>query len=93
MKVYVNGKLYPKEKAVVSVFDHGLLYGDGVFEGIRAYNGRVFMLEAHVDRLFDSAKAIAMKIPMSVIRDVKPFCLVIFMVAIFKSVCSSDTPS
>ncbi len=65
MKIYINGKFYSKEKAAVSVFDHGLLYGDGVFEGIRAYKGRIFMLEAHVDRLFDSAKAIALEMPMT----------------------------
>src|SRR4026207_1805069 len=53
----------PPADAAVSVFDHGLLYGDGVFEGIRAYNGRVFMLERHIDRLFDSAKAIRLEIP------------------------------
>ena len=65
MKIYLNGKLVPESKAKVSVFDHGLLYGDGVFEGIRAYNGRVFMLEEHVDRLYRSAQAIALKIPMA----------------------------
>ena len=65
MKIYMNGELVPEQDAKVSVFDHGLLYGDGVFEGIRAYNGRVFELESHVDRLYDSAKAIALEIPMS----------------------------
>jgi branched-chain amino acid aminotransferase len=65
MKVYLNGQLIDKEKAVVSVFDHGLLYGDGVFEGIRAYNGRVFKLREHLDRLFNSARAIMLQIPMS----------------------------
>jgi branched-chain amino acid aminotransferase len=65
MKIYLNGKLVPRSKAKVSVFDHGLLYGDGVFEGIRAYNGRVFMLDEHVARLYRSAQAIAMKIPMT----------------------------
>lgn len=65
MKIYLNGKLVPERAAKVSVFDHGLLYGDGVFEGIRTYNGRVFMLEAHVARLFRSAKAIALTIPMT----------------------------
>jgi branched-chain amino acid aminotransferase len=65
MKIYMNGKLVPKEKACVSVFDHGLLYGDGVFEGIRSYNNRVFMLDEHVDRLYRSARAIALEIPMS----------------------------
>ncbi len=65
MKIYLNGKFVNKEDAVVSVFDHGLLYGDGVFEGIRAYNGRVFRLAEHIDRLWDSAKAIALCIPMT----------------------------
>ena len=65
MKVFINGKFIDEKKASVSVFDHGLLYGDGVFEGIRAYNGRVFKLQEHVDRLFCSAKAILLKIPMS----------------------------
>lgn len=65
MKIYLNGKLVPEKDAKVSVFDHGLLYGDGVFEGIRTYNGRVFMLEEHVARLYRSAKAIALEIPMA----------------------------
>ena len=65
MKVFINGKFVDEKKAVVSVFDHGLLYGDGIFEGIRAYNGRVFKLKEHVDRLFCSAKAILLKIPIS----------------------------
>lgn len=65
MKVFIDGKFVDEKKAVVSVFDHGLLYGDGVFEGIRAYNGRVFKLNEHVERLFYSAKAILLKIPMS----------------------------
>jgi branched-chain amino acid aminotransferase len=65
MKVYLNGQLVDKEKAVVSVFDHGVLYGDGVFEGIRAYNGRVFKLREHLDRLFNSARAIMLQIPMT----------------------------
>jgi branched-chain amino acid aminotransferase len=60
--VYIDGAFYPKSQAKVSVFDHGLLYGDGVFEGIRAYNGRVFKLERHVERLFMSAKAIALDV-------------------------------
>src|SRR5580698_6661873 len=62
MKVFLNGQLVDKEKAVVSVFDHGLLYGDGVFEGIRAYNGRVFKLREHLDRLYNSARAILLEI-------------------------------
>jgi branched-chain amino acid aminotransferase len=65
MKVFLNGQLVDKEKAVVSVFDHGLLYGDGVFEGIRAYNGRVFKLKEHLDRLYNSARAIMLEISMS----------------------------
>jgi len=65
MKIYLNGKLVPERQAKISVFDHGLLYGDGVFEGIRSYKGRIFELEAHVDRLYDSAKAIALEIPMT----------------------------
>jgi branched-chain amino acid aminotransferase len=63
--VYAGGAFRPAEEAVVNVLDHGLLYGDGVFEGIRAYEGRVFMLERHVNRLFDSAKAIRLEIPLS----------------------------
>jgi len=62
--VYSAGRFRPAAEAAVSVFDHGLLYGDGVFEGIRAYNGRVFKLEQHIDRLFDSAKAIRLDVPM-----------------------------
>lgn len=65
MKVFLGDKLVDEKDAVVSVFDHGLLYGDGVFEGIRAYNGRVFLLDEHIDRLYDSAKAIALDIPMT----------------------------
>ncbi|MCA9052430.1 MAG: branched-chain-amino-acid transaminase [Planctomycetaceae bacterium] len=64
-QVYVSGRLLPKEQATVSVYDHGLLYGDGVFEGIRVYNKRVFLLEEHVRRLYDSAKAIRLEIPIS----------------------------
>jgi branched-chain amino acid aminotransferase len=64
-KVYLNGKFVPENEARISVYDHGFLYGDGVFEGIRAYNGRIFRLEAHVDRLYESAKAIALDIPMT----------------------------
>jgi len=63
--IYLNGKFVPEEQAAVSVFDHGFLYGDGVFEGIRAYDGRVFRLEDHVQRLFDSAKAIMLNIPLT----------------------------
>ncbi|MEM8945916.1 MAG: branched-chain-amino-acid transaminase [Planctomycetota bacterium] len=64
-QVYINGKLVPQEQATVSVFDHGLLYGDGVFEGLRAYGGKIFRLEEHVRRLYESAKAICLDIPMS----------------------------
>ena len=65
MKVYIDRKFYDEKNAKISVFDHGLLYGDGVFEGIRAYNGRVFKLAEHIERLFCSAKAILLDIPMS----------------------------
>jgi len=65
MKIYINGKFYKKEDAKVSVFDHGLLYGDGVFEGIRSYNRRVFKLKEHIDRLFESAKSIMLSVPLS----------------------------
>lgn len=65
MKVYIDGKFFDEKQARISVFDHGLLYGDGVFEGIRAYNGRVFKLEEHIDRLYWSAKAILMTLPLS----------------------------
>ena len=63
-KVYLNGRFVPEAEATISVYDHGFLYGDGVFEGIRAYNGRIFRLKEHVDRLYESAKAIALEIPM-----------------------------
>ena len=65
LKIYINGKLYDKEDAKVSVYDHGLLYGDGVFEGIRSYGGKVFRLDEHLDRLWDSAKAIWLEIPIT----------------------------
>jgi branched-chain amino acid aminotransferase len=64
MKIYVDGDFYGKEEAKISVFDHGLLYGDGVFEGIRFYQGRVFRLTEHIDRLYDSAKALCLTIPL-----------------------------
>jgi branched-chain amino acid aminotransferase len=64
-KVYINGKLYDKADAKISVYDHGLLYGDGVFEGIRIYDGKVFRLREHVERLYESARAIKLEIPMS----------------------------
>ncbi len=65
LKVFISGKFYDKEDAKISVFDHGLLYGDGVFEGIRSYGGKPFCLEEHLDRLYDSARAIRLQIPMS----------------------------
>jgi len=61
-KIWIDGKYYEKEDAKISVFDHGLLYGDGVFEGIRAYHGRIFRLRQHVDRLYASARAIALQV-------------------------------
>jgi branched-chain amino acid aminotransferase len=65
LQVYIDGKLYDKENAKISVYDHGLLYGDGVFEGMRSYSGKVFRLQQHLDRLWDSAKAIALTIPIT----------------------------
>jgi branched-chain amino acid aminotransferase len=65
MKVYVDGKYYSERDAKISVFDHGLLYGDGIFEGIRAYHGRVFKLKEHIDRLFYSAKALLLNVPLN----------------------------
>ncbi len=65
-QVWFNGKLVPASQAAVSVYDHGLLYGDGVFEGIRAYNGRVLKMRTHLQRLFDSARAIALQLPYSI---------------------------
>ena len=65
MKVYINGKFYEKKDAKVSVFDHGLLYGDGVFEGIRSYNRLVFKLEEHIERLFESAHSIMLDMPLT----------------------------
>ncbi len=64
MKVYINGRFYDKENAKISVFDHGLLYGDGVFEGIRSYNRLVFKLKEHIDRLYESAHSIMLNIPL-----------------------------
>ncbi len=65
LKVFISGKFYDKDDAKISVFDHGLLYGDGVFEGIRSYAGKVFRMRQHLDRLWDSAKAIWLTIPMT----------------------------
>ena len=64
-QVYIDGEYYPKSQAKISVYDHGFLYGDGVFEGIREYNGVVFKLKEHIDRLYRSAHAITLKIPLS----------------------------
>jgi branched-chain amino acid aminotransferase len=65
MRIYLDGKLVSKDEAKVSVFDHGFLYGDGVFEGIRVYQGNVFRLKEHIDRLYESAKTIALEIPLT----------------------------
>jgi branched-chain amino acid aminotransferase len=65
LQIYIDGEYFPKSKAKISVYDHGFLYGDGVFEGIREYNGVVFKLKEHIDRLYRSAHAIMLKIPMS----------------------------
>ncbi len=64
MQVYIDGQYYPKDEAKISVYDHGLLYGDGVFEGIRIYNGSVFKLDEHLQRLYQSAKAIILDVPL-----------------------------
>lgn len=64
-KVYINGRFFSKEEASISVFDHGLLYGDGVFEGIRVYNGKIFRLADHLKRLYEGAHAIALDVPLS----------------------------
>lgn len=65
IQIYVDGQYYPKEEAKISVFDHGFLYGDGVFEGIRAYNGRVFKLKEHIDRLYNGARGIMINVPLT----------------------------
>jgi branched-chain amino acid aminotransferase len=65
LKIWFNGKLVGEAQAKISVFDHGLLYGDGVFEGIRVYSGKVFEFQAHIDRLYDSARGIRLKIALS----------------------------
>lgn len=65
LQIYISGKFYDKENAKVSVYDHGLLYGDGVFEGMRSYAGKVFRMKEHIDRLYESANAICLTIPMS----------------------------
>lgn len=66
MLIYIDGKFLPKAEAKISVFDHGLLYGDGVFEGIRSYNSRVFKLDEHLERIYDSAKSIMLQIPIPI---------------------------
>ena len=73
-KVYIDGKLYDKKDAKVSVFDHGLLYGDGVFEGIRSYNRLVFRLKEHVDRLYESAHTLMLRIPITKNEMMKAVC-------------------
>ena len=65
LQVYIDGEFYPKSQAKISVYDHGFLYGDGVFEGIREYNGVVFKLKEHIDRLYRSAHAIMLQIPLT----------------------------
>ena len=65
LKVYINGEFIDKDEARISVFDHGFLYGDGVFEGIRSYNGKVFKMKEHIDRLYNSAAAIELKVAVS----------------------------
>ena len=67
-KIYINGKLLDKANATISVYDHGLLYGDGVFEGIRIYGGRVFRLPQHIERLYDSARTICLDIPLTPVQ-------------------------
>jgi branched-chain amino acid aminotransferase len=75
MQVYINGKFYEKNDAKISVFDHGLLYGDGVFEGIRSYSRLVFKLKEHIDRLFESAHSIMLKIPLTKVQMIKAVIL------------------
>jgi len=72
-KVFIDGKYYPKSEAKISVYDHGLLYGDGIFEGIRVYDGNIFKLDAHIERLYESAKTIMLNIPMK-IDEMKKAC-------------------
>lgn len=66
MKIYIDGKFYEKDNAKISVYDHGLLYGDGIFEGIRIYNNKVFKLKEHLVRLYQSAKALLLEVPLSI---------------------------
>src|SRR5260370_6561714 len=63
-KVYINGKLFDKADAKISVYDHGLLYGDGIFEGLRIYDGKIFRLQEHVERLYESAHDIKLELPL-----------------------------
>lgn len=65
LKIYIDGRYYEKQDAKISVFDHGFLYGDGIFEGLRSYHGKVFRLKEHLDRFADSAKGIALELPLS----------------------------
>src|SRR5690606_39125119 len=74
MKIYLDGELVDRADAKISVFDHGLLYGDGIFEGIRMYDGNVFRLEEHLERLEYSAKALLLKIPLSRAEMSKAVC-------------------
>ncbi len=74
MKIFLDGKLVSEDEAKISVFDHGLLYGDGVFEGIRLYGGKIFRLEQHLNRLFASAKAIMLQVPMAKKQLVEACC-------------------
>ncbi|MBO7521202.1 MAG: branched-chain-amino-acid transaminase [Opitutales bacterium] len=75
MKIFINGKFYSKEDAKISVFDHGFLYGDGIFEGIRLYSGNVFKLDKHIDRLYRSARAIMLDIPYTKQEMIENVCL------------------
>jgi branched-chain amino acid aminotransferase len=74
LKIYLDGALVPESQAKVSVFDHGLLYGDGVFEGIRFYNGRVFRLDQHIRRLYDCARAVLLNIPLTPEEMIRAIC-------------------
>lgn len=74
MKIYINGKFYEKSEAKISVFDHGFLYGDGVFEGIRSYGRVVFKLKEHIDRLWESARSICLEIPVGKAELIKAVC-------------------
>jgi branched-chain amino acid aminotransferase len=71
--IYINGKYYSKEKASISVYDHGLLYGDGIFEGIRVYDGNIFRLDSHLERLYESARTIMLDIPLE-LKEMREAC-------------------